>query len=86
MPEIEALSKNIRAIRNKLNQSQIDFAANCDISTEILSLIERQKTDPRLSTIQKIAAYVGCEVIDLLTKGDDLIETFISTSDRLPDE
>ena len=71
MPEIEILSKNIKQIRSKLNLSQIDFAALCGISTEILSLIERQKSDPRLSTIQKIAAYLDCNVVDLLSKGDD---------------
>lgn len=71
MPEIEALSKNLKQIRNKMHQSQEVFAAKCGISTEILSLIERQKSDPKLSTIQKIAAYLGCDVVDLLMKGDD---------------
>ena len=68
MPETEALAHNVKQIRKELNISQIDFAADCGISTEILSLIEREKTDPKLSTIQKIAAYVGCNVTDLLTK------------------
>ncbi len=68
MPETEALAHNVKQIRKELNISQIDFAADCGISTEILSLIEREKTDPKLSTIQKIAAYVGCHVTDLLTK------------------
>lgn len=86
MPEIEALSKNLKQIRNELNQSQMEFAAACGISTEILSLIERQKSDPRLSTIQKIAAYVGCDVADLLTKGDDNNGTFVSAPDRHRDE
>lgn len=71
MPEIEALSHNLKLIREISNQSQEVFAAACGISTEILSLIEREKSDPRLSTIQKIAAYIGCDVADLLTKGDE---------------
>ena len=82
MPEIEILSKNLKQIRNELNQSQMKFAASCGISTEILSLLERQKSDPRLSTLQKIAAYLGCSVTDLLTKGDDSNRTHISASDR----
>ena len=68
MPEIEALSYNLKKIRKAMNISQMDFAADCGISTEILSLLEREKTDPRLSTLQKIAAYVDCDVTDLLKK------------------
>lgn len=68
MPEIEALAKNVKEIRNELHQSQMDFAACCGISTEGLSLLERQKSDPKLSTIQKIAAYVGCSAADLISK------------------
>lgn len=66
MPECQALSDNLKQVRQIMKLSQIDFAASCGISVEILSLIERQKTDPKLSTIQKIAAYIGCEVVDLL--------------------
>lgn len=66
MPECEALSKNVKEIRKNMNLSQMEFAAECGISTEILSLIERQKTDPRLSTIQKIAAYADVNVYELL--------------------
>ena len=66
MPECEALAKNIKRIRTNMELSQMEFAAECGISTEILSLIEREKTDPKLSTLQKMAAYVGCEVTDLI--------------------
>ena len=68
MPENEALAKNIKAIRKQMKKSQIEFAAECGISTEILSLIERQKTDPKLSTIQKVAAYTNHTVSDLIKK------------------
>lgn len=68
MPECEILAKNLKVIRKKMKKSQIDFAAECGISKEILSLMERQKTDPKLSTIQKVAAYTDCSVAELLTK------------------
>lgn len=45
-----------------------EFAFNCDISVETLSLIEREKTDPRLSSVQKIAAYSGVSVKDLFSE------------------
>ena len=68
MPENEALAKNIKTIRKQMKKSQIEFAAECGISTEILSLIERQKTDPKLSTIQKVAAYTNHTVSDSIKK------------------
>jgi len=68
MPENEALSFNIKQIRKEMNQSQMEFAAECGISMETLSLIERQLTDPKLSTIQKIAAYADKDVPELLRK------------------
>ena len=49
-----------------MRESQIEFAAHCGISTEALSLIEREQTDPKLSTIQKVAAYTDQTVSDLL--------------------
>lgn len=66
MPEKEALARNIKWIRMRMHESQMDFAAHCGISTEELSLLERQRTDPKLSTIQKVAAYVDQPVNDLL--------------------
>lgn len=71
MPEFDYLSDNLKRIRNKLKESQIDFAANCGISTEILSLMERKLTDPKLSTLQKIAAYTDMTVSELLTRRND---------------
>lgn len=82
MPEFEALSKNLKELRKTMKISQINFAANCGISVEILSLIERQKTDCKLSTIQKIAAYVGCDVVDLLKlEGGENLEIYIQASE-----
>lgn len=66
MPECEALAKNVYRIRHEMELSQMEFAAECGISTEELSLIEREKTDPKLSTLQKMAAYIGCEVSELI--------------------
>ena len=66
MPERVALARNLKAIRKQMRESQIDFAAHCGISTEALSLLEREQTDPKLSTIQKVAAYTDQTVSDLL--------------------
>ena len=75
MPEIIALAKNVRKIRTEMKLSQLKFAMECDISLDILSQIEREKTNPRLSTLQKICAYVGCSVADLLRIEDENTDT-----------
>ncbi len=66
MPEIAALAKNLKRIRKQMNESQMEFAAHCGISTEELSLLEREQSNPQLSTIQKVAAYTDLTVADLL--------------------
>lgn len=71
MPERVALARNIKAIRKQMQESQIEFAAHCGISTEALSLLEREQSDPKLSTIQKVAAYTDRTVSTLLNTERD---------------
>lgn len=66
MPENAVLAKNLKAIRKELRETQMEFAAHCGISTEELSLLEREQSNPQLSTIQKVAAYTDRTVADLL--------------------
>lgn len=66
MPENAALAKAVKTLRKEMQQNQFEFASNCGISIETLSLIEREKTNPRLETIQKIAAYTDLTVAELL--------------------
>ena len=66
MSENEVLSIKVKADRKKKQESQIVFAENCDISTKTLSKIENSTADPRLSTLQKLAAYTGETVSELL--------------------
>lgn len=67
MPELKILSQNVLKIRHSMGESQMDFAANCGISTEALSIIERGIGNPTLRTMQNIAAYTSYSVIDLLS-------------------
>ena len=67
MPEYEVLAKKVKQIRKNIKMSQMEFSEKCDISHDTLSLIERCKIETKIDTIQKIAAYVGCEVIDLIS-------------------
>jgi len=66
MPELEFLSYNLKNKRFEKNETQFNFACNCGLSVEEISLLENMKTDPKLSTIQKIAAYTDLTVSELL--------------------
>lgn len=66
MPEIGVLSKKVKEYRKNLKKTQVKFSQEIGISIEELSLIERAKANPRLSTIQKIAGHMGITVADLL--------------------
>lgn len=66
MSEYLVLAVNIKRIRKRLGMSQLDFALECDISLKILYLIECGETNPKLSTLIKIAKYCEIDVGDLL--------------------
>ena len=66
MPETEALAKRVKAFRTAKKMNQEEFAEEVGVSTEELSLIERKKTDVKLSTLKKIAACTGYTVSELV--------------------
>ena len=67
VPELKILSQNVLKIRHEMGESQSTFASGCGISIESLSKIERCEGNPRLSTLQNIAAYTNYTVADLVT-------------------
>lgn len=67
MPEKTALANYTIRYRQENKESQFDFADHCGISKDTLSLIERCEANPTLETIQKIAAYTGGTVAEILT-------------------
>ena len=66
MTELKSIAERTRQLRKERGESQLVFAGYCDISVEEVSLIERCRADPRLSTIRKIAEHVGQSVSDLM--------------------
>lgn len=71
MPEKKILSENIRAIRKKAHLSQFEFAEDCGISKDTLSLIERGKYNPSVELLQMIASYCGVTVSELLQSDNE---------------
>lgn len=66
MPETVALAERLKKYRQDQEKNQFEMAGEMGISTEEISLLERAKTDPKLSTLQKIAAHMGITVSNLL--------------------
>lgn len=66
MPEREMLAANLKEARKALDMDQFEFACEIGISKEEVSLLELEKTDPKLSTLQKIAAYLGKAPYELI--------------------
>ena len=66
MTENVVLAERLISARNNSQETQIVFSEKCGFSTKTLSNMENIMGDPRLSTLQKIAAYPGCTVSELL--------------------
>lgn len=66
MPEISVMAERVKAYRKSLKKTQFELSNEIGISTDELSLIERGETNPRLDTMQKIAAHMGITVSSLL--------------------
>ena len=68
MPEFMTLASNLKVIRKEMGETQEIFAWHCDMSVEELSLLERRRSDPKLSTLQKVASYTNLTVSELLDR------------------
>ena len=66
MPECVSLSTYVKNHRARKGETQEVFAAHCGLSREYISVIEREKANPSLHTVQKIAAYTGDTVSTIL--------------------
>lgn len=66
MPEKDALAKRLKGYRRLQHQTQFEFSEATGLSVEEISLLERVGTDPKLSTLQNLAAYMGITVSELL--------------------
>lgn len=71
MPEIRALAKKLKGYRKELGKTQFEIAGEMGISIEEVSLIEREKANPGLRTMQKMAAHMGITVSELLKIGEE---------------
>lgn len=61
---LNALAKTLKTLRKK--QSQFMLASENDISTSIISLIERGLKDPQLTTLFKLAEAFNMNLSDFI--------------------
>jgi len=60
------LGKAVKLCRTQKDLSQTELAKAADISVSYLSLLERERRDPSLSTVEKIAAALKVPMIILM--------------------
>ena len=82
MPEKIYLARYIKDYRRRNQLSQFEMAEECGVHADTISLIEREHENLKLETMQKIAAYIGCTVSEMLC-GD---ETYRIVESSIVDE
>lgn len=69
MEEITAtLAKNLRQMRQALHLTQEELAWRAKVHPSFIGLIERQKKVPSLQTADRLAAALGVDLSELLSK------------------
>lgn len=68
MSKTKTLSSNIKQLRKSLNESQEEFAFNCDLSTRTIYEIEHGRSIPKITTLIKITSYANINLCDLFDK------------------
>ncbi|HGS4460846.1 TPA: helix-turn-helix domain-containing protein [Vibrio metschnikovii] len=86
-----SIGENLKRIRRDKGWTQSELANNCGIRLGQISKIERNETDPKLSTIYAIMRALECTPNALLmdvskTSLDAIMEIALERMQKLPDE
>ena len=71
----DVLAKNMKAYRNALGMSQSKLAEKVDTSTHYIGMIETQKNFPSPEMLERIAAALGIDTLDLFSIEKNMAET-----------
>lgn len=66
------LAYSITKRRKALGISQEKLALDADVDRSYVSQLERKIANPSLSTLCRIAEVLQCDLLDMLSKTDDL--------------
>jgi transcriptional regulator with XRE-family HTH domain len=70
----DVLAKNMKAYRNALGLSQAKLAERVDTSTHYIGMIETKNNFPSPEMLERIAAALGIDTLDLFSTGTNLPE------------
>ena len=70
MDEKSTLATKLKEFRKEQNLNQFEFAEDCGLSKETISLIEREKGNITLDTTQLLACRIGVTVSELLNSSN----------------
>jgi len=68
----------IRALRKSAGLTQDDLAKKCGTTQQQIAKLEMGVTDPKVSTLEKVAAALACDVKDLFYSRSEFLETIRS--------
>ena len=68
MDGMTIMAKKIQAYRESLGKSQYELASDWSLPTNELVALESGKADPFLSTIVKVAGFMGLSASELLNE------------------
>ena len=66
----QKVGRAIRRLRERRDESQEDFADRVGLHRTAMSALERGRTDPRLSSLERIARGLGVRVSELLREAE----------------
>jgi transcriptional regulator with XRE-family HTH domain len=70
----DVLAKNMKAYRNALGLSQAKLAEKVDTSTHYIGMIETKNNFPSPEMLERIAAAIGIDTLDLFSTETNLPE------------
>ncbi|MDR0758978.1 MAG: helix-turn-helix domain-containing protein [Treponema sp.] len=70
----DVLAKNMKAYRNALGLSQAKLAERVDTSTHYIGMIETKNNFPSPEMLERIAAAIGIDTLDLFSTETNLPE------------
>ncbi len=63
--EMAMLAECVAFYRHQMKESQEVFAEGCGLSAEMISLIERRKTNPSIETVVRISRHIGIPIWEM---------------------
>ena len=79
-----ALGDRIRTRRQALNISLRELAAQTDLTHSFLSQVEREKAEPSISSLRKIANALDCSLAQFFAEGKECDTSCIIRSNQRP--